>query len=74
MSRIAKAQKKVAKRGLIVVAQWLGGFVVCPPGCRAAVEAVTAEIATASAWDVEASNKLLAAGGFFLAASAIGVK
>jgi len=74
MDRIAKAQRKVNSRGLVVVREWLNGFIVCPSSACNQVKAIANEVASASAWDVDASNKLLAAGGFFLPAISIGIK
>lgn len=74
MSRIAKASKKVKSRGLVVVGEWLNGFVVARPENRATAAKVLEEIRFCSAWDVAASNRLLDAGGSFLPAISIGIK
>lgn len=74
MNRIQKAQRKVASRGLVIVGEWLNGFVVARPENRQAASNVLAEIASCSAWDVAASNRLLDVGGSFVSAISLGVK
>lgn len=74
MNRIGKASKKVKSRGLVVVGEWLNGFVVAKPENRNEAARVLEEIRFCSAWDVAASNRLLDVGGSFLPAISIGIK
>lgn len=74
MNRFQKASKKLKSRGLVVVGEWLNGFVVAKPANREAAARVLEEIRSCSAWDVAASNRLLDVGGSFLPAISIGIK
>lgn len=74
MNKITKANQKLKPRGLVVVGCWHNGFVIAKPQNREAAARVLAEVASCSAWDVAASNRLLEVGGSFMPAIALGLK